>query len=90
MIAPSVGRVVWYHPTSPHEQPLAAHIAFVHAENLVNLMVIDKNGKPYPAAAVTLWQEGEPRVAPSIAYCEWMPYQKAVAHGEIAPNLHKN
>jgi len=39
-----------------------------------------------PRCAITLRQEGDP--LPSGSYCEWMPYQKAVAKGEIAPTLH--
>lgn len=91
MITPTPGRVVWYYP-SVHErtcevtdtvnhlaagdQPLAAHIAYVHSNALVNLMVIDANGFPRCRTSVYLAQN-EPSEAQvqGGAYCTWMPYQ---------------
>lgn len=80
MIIPTVGRVVWYHCAEgdiiPHTdvQPLAAHIAFVHDDSLVNLMVIDSNGNPHSRAKVPLTQPGDPQPL-DTAWCMWMPYQ---------------
>jgi hypothetical protein len=97
MIAPTVGRIVHYHPRpmeismgsipDPKGQPLAAKIAHVNLDGTVNLGVLDADGNGYSRRFVPLVQEGES--APETGdWCEWMPYQKAVAKGEIAPTLH--
>lgn len=85
MIEPTVGRVVWYRPNehdgkalSAGTQPLAAHVAYVHSATMVNLMVIDSNGRPHSRTSVALVQEGESPM-PGSSYCEWMPYQKGQA-----------
>lgn len=96
MIKPTVGRVVFFwtgnsvdpkfsaHPS----QPCAATVAYVHSDSMVNLSVTDHNGVQHACCSVKLIQEGEPK--PEFGfYCEWMPYQKQVAAGAIAPNLHK-
>lgn len=80
MIAPTVGRVVWYrakllgnsHPKESPEQ--AAIVTYVHSDRLVNLVVFGHNGNPVPMTSVTLVQEGD---TPPMdwGYCEWMPYQ---------------
>lgn len=93
MIRPTVGRVVWYRPNGREElnvldpaQPLAAIVAFVHGDKMVNLSVIDHVGQRHAVERVLLLQEGD---NPSTGhYCEWMPYQKQVAKGEIQPTLH--
>lgn len=89
MIVPSVGRVVWYRPDDSTvrriEERFAAHVARVHEDGTVNLMVIDPSGIPFARQYVTLVQDGQ---VPSPGQCEWMPYQKAVASGQQAPNLH--
>lgn len=76
MIEPTVGHVVWYHP-DPAEpyggQTLAAHVAFIWSEGMVNLMVIDPNGMPFSKTSVPLIQEGDK--APAGGYCELIPYQ---------------
>lgn len=89
MITPTPGRVVWYRP-DPHaaesgfarpfnpETPLAAIVAYVHGDRMVNLTVFDANGVPHPRTSVVFFQEGDP-VVPSGSYCEWMPFQKGQA-----------
>lgn len=80
MIKPTVGRVVWFYkyvPGQGHKGPLAAHVAFVHSDSMVNLMVIDENGNPRAETSVYLRQEGTE--TPQGNYCEWMPYQKGQA-----------
>jgi hypothetical protein len=95
MIAPTVGRIVWYRPSPDDrirmnvisaDQALKADVVYVHGNGLVNLRVIDHLAQPHRRESVLLRQDGE--VEPEGAYCEWMPYQKAVAKGEIAPTLH--
>ncbi len=84
MIKPTNGRVVLYTPPKssdlPHSfgQTLAALIAHVHSDKMVNLMVIDANGHPHSITSVDLIQEGDTK--PEWGnYCEWMPYQKGQA-----------
>lgn len=90
MITPTIGRVVWFYP-SPSDatlfplralfghQPMAAHVAVVHNDALVNLMVIDPTGHAHPRGSVILRQEGDAPPENAAAYCEWMPYQKGQA-----------
>jgi hypothetical protein len=81
MIKPTTGRVVWYQPNEydakmlgNSDQPLAAMVAYVHSDHLVNLMVIDANGVTHSRTSVALVQEGESPVV-GASFCEWMPYQ---------------
>ncbi|MCY1167114.1 hypothetical protein D9M73_70710 [compost metagenome] len=88
LIPPTPGRVVWFYP-DPNSaesgfarnidgQPLAALIARVWSDRMVNLMVVDANGVCHPRTSVHLVQEdGEPQ--PSGDYCTWMPFQKGQA-----------
>ena len=95
MIKPTVGRVVLFTPSvnDPTRQlapgPQAAIVCYVHWDRMVNLAVFDANGRTYPASSVTLVQEGDEKPAQGY-FAEWMPYQKAVAKGEIPPTLHKS
>ena len=85
MIKPTVGRVVWYvacegdqHGSDPlpkSDQVCAALIAYVHSDTMVNLAVIDCNGKTHSRRSVALVHEG----AKEGPYCTWMPFQKGQA-----------
>jgi len=92
MIKPTPGRIVWYRVNNNDDlvtigdQPLAAMIAGVVNDEMVHLTVSDAFGETHSRQAVRLIQEGEP--IPVGVYCEWMPYQKAVAKGEITPTRH--
>jgi hypothetical protein len=79
MIKPTVGRVVWYWlgAHTPQREPLAAMVAAVITDSIVNLSVIDAEGNQFGAKGVPLVQDGEK--PPAMAYCEWMPYQKGQA-----------
>lgn len=83
MIRPTVGRVVWYHPNGREElnelgpQPMAAIVAFVHGDKMVNLSVMDHVGQRHAIERVVLLQEGDN--PGTVHYCEWMPYQKGQA-----------
>lgn len=89
MIQPTVGRVVWYRVVGDEEQqPQAATVAHVNENGTVNLSVADHEGNVRAKRDVPLIQDGE-SAPESGDYCEWMPYQKAVAAGELAPTLHK-
>jgi hypothetical protein len=79
MIKPTIGRVVWFHPSgsTSDQQPLAALIAYVHSETMVNLATFDVNGVASGATSVFLYQGDTDR--PQSYYCEWMPYQQGQA-----------
>lgn len=84
MIKPTIGRIVWFTPSSSDpidyrgDQPLAAIVTYVWGDRMVNLGVFDANGNGIGKTSVTLVQEGDER--PALGhFCEWMPYQKAVA-----------
>ncbi len=92
MIKPTIGRVLWFTPSANDpdlmsDQKLPAIVSYVWNDNLVNLAVFSANGIATGRTSVSLCQDNEPK--PEFGYyCEWMPYQKAVASGEISPTLH--
>ena len=92
VISPTPGRVVWYHP-APHDgiatlngQPLAAIVAGVHSDRLVNLAIFDAYGNTQQRSSVHLVQPGD--AVPDFAHATWMPYQigqAQKAQPEITP-----
>lgn len=92
MIKPTIGRVVWFTPSSNSTeagftasdpaQKCAAIVAYVWADDMVNLHVIDHNGNGHSRTSVRLVQENEPK--PDGYYCEWMPYQIGQAKAQAA------
>jgi hypothetical protein len=79
VISPTPGRVVWFKP-APHDgigtlngQPLAAIVAGVHNDRLVNLAVFDAYGNTQQRSSVTLVQPGD--ATPDGAHATWMPHQ---------------
>ena len=86
-ITPTVGRVVWFRPStkdplskSVNGEPLAGHVARVNDDGTVNLMVISSEGLPESRKRVPLCQGDSPRPKKGGAsWCEWMPYQVALA-----------
>lgn len=93
MITPTNGRVVLFTPPTEgpgmayNGQPLAATVTHVWNDHMVNLSVFDANGEQYSRTSVPLIQDEEPKPTQGY-YCEWMPYQKQVASGQIKPSLH--
>jgi hypothetical protein len=79
MIVPTVGRVVWFHPSRSEgvTAPLAGLVAYVHSPTMINIAYFDVNGVAHSATSVPLHQDGDER--PSGFYAEWMPYQKGQA-----------
>lgn len=86
-ITPTVGRVVWFYPTSntAHAdfsppvagEPLAAIIAAVlpgHPVDIVNLAVFDAMGFAHARTMVPLLQDGD-ELPEGGFYATWMPYQ---------------
>jgi hypothetical protein len=83
MIKPTIGRVVWFTPsTTPSPgfahidpaQPCAAMVTHVWSDRMVNLVVFDANGNPHGKTSVALLQDDDPK-SPHGYFCEWMPYQ---------------
>lgn len=84
MIAPTVGRVVWFTPgitADPRfdvKQPCAALVAYVHDERCVNLAWFDQMGLSREACSVPLLQDDDAK--PEQGYfASWMPYQRGQA-----------
>jgi hypothetical protein len=85
MIKPTVGRVVWYWPSSTADrelcsggdQPLAALVTHVWSDSCINIAGFDANGVSFNRTSVLLVQDGNPK--PDAQYAEWMPYQKGQA-----------
>lgn len=86
-IIPTPGRIVWFHPAE-HDgisrlngQPLAAMVAGIHNDNLVNLAVFDSYGNHHNRSNVHLVQPGED--TPNHTHATWMPYQVKAAGIEL-------
>lgn len=85
MIKPTVGRVVEFFPgnwdtTLPRNDaisPLAAIVAYVWHDRMVNLAVFDANGHSWSRTSVQLLQDGDAK--PAGNYAQWMVYQKGQA-----------
>lgn len=87
VITPVPGRAVWYHPSqdeinaaqfacSDPSQPLAATVAYVWSDRMVNLSVIDQNGSQFRRTSVALVQPGDdPKRTSEGPFATWMPYQ---------------
>ena len=93
-ILPTVGRVMWFTPSRLYgdglfthidgRKPLAAIVAHVFRDDLVNLTVFDSNGIPHGRTSVPLVQAGEDK--PEHGYfCEWTPYQVGQAAKHVKP-----
>lgn len=83
MISPTIGRVVWFQPSKPAEQPLrdqpyTALVTYVWSDTMVNLAVFDQNGSPFAATSVKLLQD-EDASPENGHFAEWMPFQKGQA-----------
>lgn len=79
MIQPSIGRVVWYQPSKPQEQPLRdqpfpALVCYVWSDRLVNLAYFDQNGNSHSATSVQLVQDDD-AANQNGHFAQWMPYQ---------------
>lgn len=90
MISPTPGRVVWFHPhpsdpiyTAEDAAPLAATVAYVHNDRLINIGVLDHRGVHHSRLKVTLVQDGdtppEGQWKTPANHCVWMPYQRGQA-----------
>lgn len=80
-ITPTVGRVVWFRPSSNSTHHgfapgaiCAAMIAAVLDDGTLNLGVLDSKGQLHAMEKVPLIQDGDP--APENGYyAQWMPFQ---------------
>jgi hypothetical protein len=73
-ISPTPGRMVWFFADANQTEPLAAIVAHVWNDRMVNLAVIDKDGSPFCRTSVHLVQPGDPGPA-TYPQARWMPYQ---------------
>lgn len=94
MIVPTVGRVVLFKPgrsftgyIAPDEF-IPAFVCKVYSNTLINVGGFDAEGHPFRDTSVRLLQDNDLPLK-GEAYCQWMPYQKAVAAGTIDPVLHE-
>jgi hypothetical protein len=85
MIKPTIGRVVWVHRAeflhreSVSDQPEPALVSYVWSDEIINVGGVDRNGQPFSATSVFLWNgEGAEPTGHSV-WAEWMPYQKGQA-----------
>lgn len=96
LIKPTVGRFVWYWPSvatmAMHDmfsneptQPMAAHIAYVWHDGMVNLVVYDHKGNVHALTSVSLIQPGED-VPEGRDFCQWMPHQ-VKENGQSLPSI---
>lgn len=99
IIAPTVGRIVWYWPSDEmltegvgliyrKGQPFMATVCYVHNDRKVNLAGFDHAGVPWKRSGVQLAQEQAGDSVPTNGdYCTWMPYQvgQAKKHAGDAP-----
>jgi len=88
MITPTVGRIVWILDRN-QDGPLAAIITKVHSDTDINVCCFADTGSTQPMHHVLLVQgTSDSDINVIKPYATWMPYQKAVAKGEIPPTLH--
>lgn len=88
MISPTPGRVVWFTPitlanmATPYQydqrQPLAAMVAYVHHDRMINVVFFDQHGDSHSATSVPLLQDDDLKPEQGYFAC-WMPYQKGQA-----------
>lgn len=69
MIKPTVGRAVHFYL---NDLPLAATIAYVHNDRLINIGYLDTNGNHKNQTSVQLVQDDD---MPISFHCRWMDYQ---------------
>lgn len=86
MIKPTVGRVVWVHRSTGHQEATERHptvqpevglITYVHDDATVGVVGFDRYGDKFASPSLPLFQGAG--AAPELPYCEWMPYQKGQA-----------
>lgn len=91
IIKPTVGRIVWFYVqpgehqnlTQLGEQPFPAMVSYVHADDRVNLDVVDHEGRHIPFHNVYLEQdEGVMEPEGTTCLARWMPFQKGQAAKE--------
>lgn len=90
-ITPTVGRVVLFRSKDPQmtggATEVPALVTRVWSDTCVNLQVMRDGHGATPIGVTSVTYDDSDTMTSS--YCwRWMPYQKAVAAGEIAPTKH--
>lgn len=88
MIKPTNGRMVWVNDPAYSDQPLAAIVTYVHSDHRINVCAFAPSGRALPMQDLWLLQAEDANQSPPVPHALSMPYQKAVAAGEIPPVLH--
>lgn len=94
VITPTPGRIVHFFPGvadgvsqagrgTSDAQPLAAIVAMVHNERMVNLCVFDAYGNPHARPNVYLSQPDKDVPNDGTSYAKWMDYQVKSAGIEL-------
>ena len=89
MIKPTIGRIVLVFDrpgTCDSSQPEPARICYVHGDRSINVAGDNAQGHPFRLTSLLLVQPEDGKAHGCRA--EWMPYQKAVANGEIPAVQH--
>lgn len=81
LIKPTIGRVVWYHPSE--DTTLPAIICHVWNDSMINIAYFGMSGEAHAMTSVWLWQEGVEFPKPMTHFCEWMPYQVGQARASV-------
>jgi len=87
---PTIGRIIYIfkrHARYASPEPEAAIITHVNEDGTINVRGFTHEGGDFSLHSVRLQDDGDPEDIQSV-HAEWMPYQKAVARGEIAPTKH--
>lgn len=85
---PTIGRVVYLYG-SPPEKPFTAFVADIEVGGnplTINCAALTHTGDTFLGGFQSVPHKSE--VSDGRICWDWMPYQKAVASGEITPNLH--
>lgn len=89
---PTIGRVVYLYDlrgSTPPDKPFVAFVADIEIGGnplTINCAALTHMGDTFLGGFQGVPHKSEP--LDSRVCWDWMPYQKAVASGEVAPNLH--
>jgi hypothetical protein len=89
MTTPTIGRTIYVfkrHARYGSPEPEIGFITHVNEDGTINVKGFTHEGGDFVLHSLPLRQDGDPDS--DVVHAEWMPYQKAVARGEIPPVQH--